>query len=469
MKKLLHAATAMALALMAVPMALNAKTVTVDPAKAVVVTSVSPKNEELADFLQHLELITGVKIPVVKTVNQAPAGSFPIYVDTPPADAAAAVKDLKSEAACFRVSDKGVWIWGHPQHGRDFALYAFLEEALGCTWPWAKQIAYFRQNPLKLETRDYEWHPTLKIRKMRSPCTIWRSRLRDGGHDAPPYGHAFSDYWAKYGQTRIHPDWFGMRADGKRMPVGFSDETALNPAASKEKPARFIAMCVSNDEYVDHIVKEWADKGAGPYINLCENDAAGEDSCHCPKCEALDEPKPADGKDWWVNWKSDRYINFAKRVLAKARKIRPDVKVVQYAYNAMELPPRREKMDDSIIMGMAVVPVHFTKKANSDFMASWKKAGLKEFFQRPNRRCYYVQSKIPMGYDRYFFDIFKTDIDDGAMGFMYENGPDDPMDGFADYLIQKGMQDPSKPFEYWENRLFPVIRESRLEPLADVG
>ena len=441
-----------ALALAAVLLTSAARAVTIDPAKAAIVSGLSAKNETMADFLLHMELITGVKIPLVRTLEQAPAGAFPIYVGTAPADQAAGVKDLKPEEARFRVTDKGIWIWGHALHGTDHATYAFLEEALGCTWPWSKKIAYFKQNPLKVAERDYAWYPTLKVRRMRSPAGIWRARLRDGGHDAPTYGHAFSDYWGKYGQTQIHPDWFGMRADGKRMPVGFSDETALNPAASKEKPARFIAMCVSNDEYVDHVVKEWADKGAGEYINLCENDAAGEDSCHCPKCEALDMPKPADGKDWWVNWKSDRYINFAKRVLAKARKIRPDVKVVQYAYNAMELPPRREKMDDSIVMGM--VPVHFTKKAITDYVTSWTKAGLKEFFHRPNRRCYYGQGKLPMGYDRHFFDIFKINVDNGAIGFMYENGPDDPMDGFADYLIEKGMQEPDKPFEHWENLYF---------------
>ena len=44
----------------------------------------------------------------------------------------------------------------------------------------------------------------------------FRRRMRDGKHDAPTYGHAFTQYWKKYGKD--HRDYFGMRTDGLRGP-----------------------------------------------------------------------------------------------------------------------------------------------------------------------------------------------------------------------------------------------------------
>ena len=467
MKTPIRILKAAAVALAAAFLTFAAEAVTIDPAKVTVVTR-EPKREAVKDFLTHFELITGVKAQVVATADKVPAGNYPIFLREAP-EGAPKESELKPEEARWRVTDKGIWIWGHSLHGGDYAIYSFLEDALGCRWVWKTESAWFHQNPIVLAEKEHSWAPELKIRKMRAkPYDIWRERLRDGGHDVPPFGHAFTGYWGLYGQTGLHPEWFSMREDGKRMPVGFSDATAKNPAASKDKPARFIAMCVSNDEYRDHVVDVWrgvaqdkegevgktfpakAEKDLPLYINLCENDASGENSCHCPKCEALDAPRPADGKDWWVNWLSDRYINFSKGILERARKYRKDVRVIQYAYNAVELPPRREKWDDSITVGL--VPVHFSYDAIKEYVQGWKKVGMKLFFHRPNRRCYYSQSSLPVGFDKHFFNIFKYLVDEGCMGFMYEDGTSESTFGWlADYVIEKGMQDPSKDFEYWED------------------
>lgn len=50
----------------------------------------------------------------------------------------------------------------------------------------------------------------------------------------------------------------------------------------------------------------------------------------------------------------------------------------------------------------------------------WKAAGLKEYYLRPNRRVYFNFRFLPVGYDRYFFDLLKF------------------------------LQDPTKDFAHWE-------------------
>ena len=117
----------------------------------------------------------------------------------------------------------------------------------------------------------------------------------------------------------------------------------------------------------------------------------------------------------------------------------------------MEIPPLREKLDGDIIIGM--VPTIFTKKAVHDFVQAWKDKGVKEFFHRPNRRCYFAPYMLPVNFSKHFFEILKdltrfdgfigADWDGGGAGFG--------VNWFSDYVVMKCLQDPSKDYEYWVN------------------
>ena len=51
---------------------------------------------------------------------------------------------------------------------------------------------------------------------------------------------------------------------------------------------------------------------------------------------------------------TDRYLNFWNRITARARAIRPDVKVVTYIYSYYRHPPRRERIEypDNMLFGL---------------------------------------------------------------------------------------------------------------------
>ena len=406
------------------------------------------------DLQRHLKLIAGVELPLVAE-KDAPANAFVWRVGVvPPGEDGAR---FKPEEGRWKITEKGAWFYGDAtvepksmaKTGVEMGVYAFLEDELGCRWPWFDAISVREQNPIVVGNAEGGWVPPFRLRAIRSRDAYveWRARMRDGRHDMPSYGHAFHAYWKRFAST--HPEFFGMRRDGKRFPPDAPDDMT-NPAVYAGKMGSAIAMCVSCDGLVDQLVEDWKAGGMKEYVNLCENDATGDNRCHCPKCEALDEPPPPGSTNVWQNWFADRYVDFSNRVLEKARKFRPDVKACFYAYNMTEIAPRRVKTVPGVSVG--VVPTIFTPARIRKYLRDWKAAGFNDFFYRPNRHHYYKSYHMPLGNDEYFFDIFKVVVAENPIGFDYDSGPNlDVLNFFRDYVIYKGMQDPSKDFAYWEN------------------
>ena len=416
---------------------------TINPERSVIVSE-SGQNTAAAELKTHLDLITGKTIPMVKP-DQIKSGSYVFYVGRAPAGSEG---KYQPEEARWQVTPKAAYFYGDTNKGTLHAVYDFLENELGVRWPAPEDIAFQPQGKIEIRNRQGCWIPTLNIRQIRGykdrAVNQWHARLRYGNHDAPRYGHAFTKYWNRFSKT--HPEYFAMRKDGVRAPVGAKVNSA-NAAAFRGKQSEAIAMCVSSEGLIRQVIADWKKAGCPLYINLCENDADGKDSCHCPKCTALDVV-PEKRNNQWQNWYADRYIHFANRVLAEAKKIRPDVKASMYAYDATEQAPAREKPAADIVIG--IVPTDFSMAGIEAYVGSWKKAGLNHFFYRPNRHVYYSLPYLPVGWEKHFFEIWKYLYRSGAIGFDYDAGSPGTFQCFSDYVVMKAMQDPSKPFEHWE-------------------
>ena len=414
------------------------------PEKSVIVSS--PEVREAADELKlHLKLITGVDVPESERPQN---GKFVFSF-------VSSTLDGNAEACEWKVSKGGVEFKGNVY----FAVVDFLENALGVRWPEGDMIAYEARNPVVVEKLSGAWAPELKIRRIRMVSKpehkdlaghrVFVRRMREGHHDAPLYGHAFVKHWKLYGKD--HPEYFGMRKDGLRAPTNVKAEELMdNVAVYDVRVNNTLGMCVTSTGLVAQIVADWKKSGAGEYINLCENDIPGQDSCQCPQCKALDVvPEKFDPK-WEVHY-ADRYVWFGNQVLAAARKVRADVKICYYAYNATQDAPKRERPDPAAIVG--VVPTYFSDSYISNYVGSWKKAGLINFFYRPNRHYYYHCPYLPLGSEEHFVNIFHYLYRQGAIGFDYDAiaAHRGSHEWFERYLLDHAMQDPSKPFSYWEN------------------
>ena len=414
------------------------ETVVVYPANAIIVSHGGDAAEELA---LHLKLIAGVDVPVIRDAKEAD-GRFAFRFDS-------ARVGGSPEACEWIAQPDGVTFRGNEY----FAVVDFLENALGVRWPGGEFVSYERQNPIRLSATRGAWDPAMRIRNIRYSGDRWSRRMRRGGHNRPAYGHAFTGHWAKYGLE--HRDYFAMREDGVRGPVDMSAQAlasmneATRLAADTDKS---LAICCTSTGLVAQVVADWEAAGRKPYINLCENDV--EIICHCPSCLALDVTPEKVDKSWQTHF-ADRYVWFGNKVLETARRKRPDVQVCYYAYNRTTDAPERERPAEGTVIGL--VPTYFSDKYIANYVNSWKNAGATKFFYRPNRHHYYNYPYLCVGAEEHFFGVVKYLAEQGTIGFDYDarevnKGPG--FEWFERYVLYHAMQDPSKPFTYWEDHYF---------------
>lgn len=239
----------------------------------------------------------------------------------------------------------------NPNVGPLFAVYEFVERALGARWLWPGELGTYIppadtveipaitlvETP-SLQFRRFYWYMIRNVsigsgtldpadarfgfspegaRAYGEALQVLLRRHRQGGLDAkPPTGHAFSGWWQKYGKE--HPEWFAMRKDGVR---GSLDPEAVH-----------VDMCVSNPGLHDFIVSQWDGESV---LLLGPVDRPGR--CACEQCQAWDAPQP-ETPPWFAErvYKtdrraqesfsgvtSDRYARFWRAILEKAKARNP--------------------------------------------------------------------------------------------------------------------------------------------------
>ena len=141
----------------------------------------------------------------------------------------------------------------------------------------------------------------------------WKLRQKMWIRESMPFGHAFTSWNNKYLET--HPEYLALQKNGER---GISNK--------KSRDAKYMKLCVSNEDVVDVIVENYVKAGKPKYYNICPND--GYHFCRCEKCKALDCPQTDDERELKISKAvnlTDRYVNFWNRIAKKIVAIRPDV------------------------------------------------------------------------------------------------------------------------------------------------
>ncbi len=455
--------------------------VTIAPEKMVIVTpgkTEDAKAAELAasaaqELAKHLRLITGAEVGIVAG-DSVGAGRYPFYVGiAPPGE----VRPFAPEEARWAVKADATYLYGEANNGALFAVYGFLEETLGVRWigPGERGTAFTRQSPLTLRSGESSWAPGLLLRKlrvdarpgiypqkkesvadfwdfMRTPAAhdqyanderAWQLRMRMGAHAEINYGHAFTNWWRMYGQT--HPEYFALKQDGKREPEQMKSD---KPIYTADNPRGFqnIKLCPSNPEVARQIVRNWVAAGRRTkWINVCENDSPPVNFCTCAECTKLDVEKPGEKPGDHL---TDRYIHLANAVAREARLLDPEAGAVIYAYNETEQPPRRERVDENVLI--AVVPTTADLTALDALLGGWHAAGARQMLIRPNLLLYYASTVMPMGFEKQMFDVFQVAYRNGAVAADY-----DALTGFWSscglgyYVLAKSLSEPSRTFDYW--------------------
>ncbi|MDD5482599.1 MAG: DUF4838 domain-containing protein [Kiritimatiellae bacterium] len=451
---------------------------------------VLPKNADAIkkfaaeELKKHLELITGKPIEI--TDDAEGKKGFPFYVGIPFPDDKA---ELKREEARYRITPAGIYLYGEDAHGEDadlekvlhprvtrtgtmFAVYFFLENELGVKWmePGDDGIAFCPRSELVFASKCFSWAPGLTIRQFslnrrilfrNVPVKmaynreemdriilehgIWLRRMRLGSSEMIEMGHAFTDWWEKYGKN--HPEYFALNPEnGRREPY-------------REKRPDLAKLCVANRNVQKQIVANWLErKKKQPElvnINVCDNDGFG--FCACPECLKLDvrkegEPLVAcqkDGKNILAHM-TDREVWFANEVLKLAREKYPDLKAVMYGYGCYLQAPRREKVSEGVIIEF--VPTMLSGSAAIEKLyCDWKNMGAKEFIHRPNDM--WLATGLPMGFEKLMFASLKTGFENGAIGMLFDSliTGSWEADGLGYYVIARAGTYPDRSFDDWED------------------
>ncbi|HEY2883118.1 MAG TPA: DUF4838 domain-containing protein, partial [Pirellulales bacterium] len=322
--------------------------------------------------------------------------------------------------------------------GTLFGVYDLLESQLQVRWLWPGtlgEVIPHREN-VTFDVPNATVEPLLWFKQWRGGHSegekVWLKRQRFGRSVQPKYGHSFGDYWARFNQT--HPEYFSMMPDGTRR---------IDPDA--EGDTQYVHMCVTEPGLVAQIIADWKARGAGEYLNVCEND--GWAGCACERCLAADEPDPEnpvpftkrlesarsvfDGHDgprglWALKLGSlsDRYAKFWHAVAEQAASINPHVKVVSYVYDNYRKPPVAPiTLGPNVLCGL--VPQesifgydHDDSAAFRKDWSGWEKTGC-SLFLRPN---YTLQApNFPAFYAHTLGDDLKFALAHGLKGTDFDS------------------------------------------------
>ncbi len=440
------------------------------------------------ELRKHLGLILG-QAPPIKP-EPGPSG-VTFYVGVRPPNDAGPFEQI--EEARYAIDDEAVYLYGddevvvryerlkdnvtkpgaiaHNRMGTLFATYFFLEAELGVRWvePGDAGISYERQQRLELTPkrrvwrthcpyergiRSYVWNAAsqpspavpaaflstkAQAAERRAELEIWQRRMRLGTGIPLRFGHAFSTWWEKYGEQ--HPEYFALNGKGVRGPM------------DPQRPDR-VKICPSSPGVVQQAVTDWLKarkrQPASAHEALCVgvNDGGGQGAdefCHCEACQSLDVRRP---NEPFGQHLTDRYMYLANQALVAARKHDPTALVTAYAYASVLQPPRRERLQEGIVL-------QFVPRYNEPFERTaalyqgWQDMGCRTMLFRPNDCC--SDFGLPLGFEQRLFEHQQLAIRYGAKGMDHDccYGFWTGISSLAYYALSRAHIDPTRDFAYW--------------------
>ena len=420
-------------------------------ARAVIITPAEPAPvaqyaaEELA---RHIEKATGVVVPILPEDEEPDDLLACVYIGPVRAayEAEIPVDDLDGEETVLLTVDDALFIVGDDGDGDPLDLatragtlwgvYEVLERVLGARWLWPGELGTYapKTDTVTIPDLDERLTPDLLQRKVRSGIikgrelitpsfsdealeayrhdqAVFMRRHRQGQVHPLRYGHAFSDWWARYGEE--HPEWFQLLDNGKRGPT--------SPAGAWN-----VSMCVSNPQFHQKIIENWQqwlaeNPGQWRNVNACENDCGGR--CVCDSCMAWDAADQQGLSLGEGRSTSARYARFWKAVHELAVQVDPDAVVTAYAYNNYRFPPTEPvELNENIFVGY--VPNMYFPRSDEQQQRilgewdGWRETGARMFY-RPNYLL--IAHCMPLIYSKQLIEELQHMYHNGLVATDYDS------------------------------------------------
>lgn len=370
---------------------------------SVIVTNGRPgegQTQAASELQEHIRLMSGATVAIVKE-NELGSTLPDTLVLVGPSNLARKhgvdTEELEPETFVVKTDGNALILAGEDGGGKSnartgtlWAVYDFLQDQLGCRWIWPGKIGQVvpKRDTIEVPALDIRETPHIKIRDFRAVNQekhrvgyeneglgryfdlgvvyaqlaederVWMQRMRMGRSFRLSAGHAFTDWWEKYGES--DPQIFALQPNGQRGP-------------RKSDRPDFVKMCVSNPDLWElqlAPLKEAAAKGAkGLSLNACENDGSGG-FCVCPRCRQWDagSTDPAGSREVEDGSEvdrdspdrdgelpeslSNRYVRWYNELAVRARALDPEARVIAYAYSRYRSPPNRvAKIEPNVWIG----------------------------------------------------------------------------------------------------------------------
>jgi hypothetical protein len=340
--------------------------------------------QELALFLH---IVTGATFPVVE--EPGPAGGR-LLVGLSAARMATpdlAGPSLAPEEIVVRSVGGDLVLAGGSPRGTLYAVYAFLEDVVGCRWwtgtasrmPWKPSLSVsdvsLRYRP-PLEYREPYWYVAFDaVWAARNKANGTRSggdALRGGRQVYEGFVHTFYSLIPPEKYFADHPEWFS-EIDGKR--------TFQNAQ-----------LCLTNEDMRKELVKNLKERlrrnPDATIASVSQNDCFG--NCTCPKCRAVDEEEGGP---------SGSLLRFVNAVAADIEPEFPALDIDTLAYQYTRKPPLITRPQPSVIVRLCSIECSFGKplddprnKAFFDDLDGWSKiAGRLYIWDYTTNFSHYVQ------------------------------------------------------------------------------
>ncbi len=232
-----------------------------------------------ADLQEWIAEITGARL----AISTGATGKAAVQISTD--------QSMPNEAYAIAVSKGKLLLAGGRTRGVVNAVYALLEEDLGCRFYANDSIRLPKTNTLVVNAVPREYAPRLKLRDpfyASAFDAVWSLRNRSNAPDAPvPDEHGgHMDYANMFVHTaaqmtpadkyyKKHPEYFAMKADGART-------TAQLCATHPEVAA--IAI-----DYIRGVLRG---RPHTEIVSVSKND--NTEVCHCERCKKLRQEEGSD-------------------------------------------------------------------------------------------------------------------------------------------------------------------------------
>lgn len=256
---------------------------------------------------------------------------------------------LLYDGIVIKTIGRNLVLTGHPRRGTLYAVYSFLEDAVGVRW-WTSTEEFIPNKPtLEISAQNIEYAPKLIYRDAYYKDAfngVFASRMKCNGNNngiGPEYGghhrfmyfvHSFFPLLPPEKYFRDHPDWYS-EIDGVR----------------KHERAQ---LCLTNDTMRAELTKnalESLRKDPGcNFISISQNDYLG--NCQCAKCKAIDDEEGGP---------SGTLIRFVNRVAEDIEREFPDVWVETLAYQYTRKPPKKARPRKNVVVRLCSIECSFVQ------------------------------------------------------------------------------------------------------------